>query len=71
MGCFTASPNKLIPSILFSTIASFIDFPRPSTAKIEWKGDRISPCQIPIYGLKVEGGEPFTKIDNKVLNIRE
>jgi hypothetical protein len=47
-------------------ITTLRDLPRPYTIKMKRKGERESPCRIPHEVKKVDVGDPFTKIENKV-----
>ena len=39
--------------------------------KIKGKGERGSPCLIPLEGVKVDEGEPLTRTEKKGVEIRE
>jgi len=45
--------------------------PRPSAMTIKRKGERGSPCQIPLEGEKLAKGESLTKIEKKVEDRRD
>lgn len=42
-----------------------IDLMIPSAMRMNGKGERGSPCLIPLDGLKVGDGEPFSRIEKK------
>jgi len=53
------------PESLFSCRETMIEWLRPSAIITKRKGDKGSPCQIPLKGWKGYEGEPFTRMEKK------
>ena len=56
-----------MPLSWFYCFALVKDLPSPSAIMMKRKGDRGSPCLIPLDGLKGCKGPPFSRIEKKAL----
>jgi hypothetical protein len=45
--------------------------PSSSAIRVKRKGERGSPCLIPIEGEKVEEGDPLIKMEKKAEEVRD
>lgn len=50
--------------------AAKIDLPNPSAKIIKRKGERVSPCLMPLEGLMIEVGDPLSRIEKKAPETR-
>jgi hypothetical protein len=50
---------------------SFTSLPKPSSIRIERKGERVSPWKMLQEGEKVPKGEPLIRIEKKVEEMRD
>ena len=63
-------PCKGKPFKRFSAIAAWMERPRPSAMMMKRKGERGSPCLIPLEGEKVLEGIPLTKMEKKAEEVK-
>lgn len=54
-----------------SLLNKFYSMPMPFSIRIKMKGERGSPCLIPIEGEKVVVGEPLRRMEKKIKEIKE
>ena len=60
----------LRPFISLSTNVVVTHLPRLSTIRMKRKGERGSPYHIPCKEKEVKEGEPLTKIEKKVVEVK-
>ena len=56
---------SLSPWILPSSLAEVIALPNPFIMRMKRKGERGSPCLIPLEGENVPAGDPLRRIEKK------
>jgi hypothetical protein len=63
-------PWRGSPDSCLDLIAAWIDLLRPSAKIMKRKGERGSPCLIPLEGEKGFEGTPLTRIEKKAVEVR-
>jgi len=63
-------PCRDSPDNCLVSITAWIDLLRPSAKIMKRKGERGSPCLIPLEGEKGFKGTPLTRIEKKVMEVR-
>jgi hypothetical protein len=63
-------PCKGKPVRRLLSIAAWMEQPRPSAIMMKRKGERGSPCLIPLEGEKGQEGTPLIRMEKKAEEVR-